>query len=130
MCAVQVKTNDFSDVSQYYIDRALPMAIARVRDIARTSPPEAVDALVDALIHEDNRGNLYDDCGFLVGLLQASGHLVPHNQQVDYFQSPLAIYKTAEPIVACKGMSAAFCSSLCPATWSEALELCMVRHKI
>ncbi|KAK9859317.1 hypothetical protein WJX84_011010 [Apatococcus fuscideae] len=78
----EVKTNDFSDVSQYYIDRALPMAIARVRDIARTSPPEAVDALVDALIHEDNRGNLYDDCGFLVGLLQASGHLVPHNQQM------------------------------------------------
>ena len=79
---VQVKSNDFSDLSQYYIDQALPMALARVRDEANASPPEAVDAVVDALAHEDNRGNLYDDCGFLASLLRALGHMAPSSQQV------------------------------------------------
>ncbi|KAK9854442.1 hypothetical protein WJX84_004440 [Apatococcus fuscideae] len=78
----EVRSNNFSDLSQYYIDQALPMAIARVRDSMQTSPPEAVHALVDALTHEDNRGNLYDDSTFLAGLLQALGHLVPHNQKM------------------------------------------------
>ena len=81
-----MRSNNFSDLSQYYIDRALPMAIARVRGGTNTSPPEAVHALVDALTHEDNRGNLYDDSTFLASLLQAAGHLVPHNQKVRLFE--------------------------------------------
>ncbi len=86
---MQVKTNDFSDLSQYYLDRGLPMAIASVRDESHASPAEAVDALVDALAHEDNRGNLYDDSGFLASLLQALGHLAPGNQQVSPGAFPL-----------------------------------------
>ena len=58
------------------------MAIASVRDEAHASPPEAVDALVDALTHEDNRGNLYDDSGFLSSLLQGLGYLAPANPKV------------------------------------------------
>ena len=80
-----MKSNNFSDLSQYYIDQALPLAIAGVRDSTQTSPPEAVHALVDVLMHEDNRGNLYDDSTFLAGLLQALGHLVPDSQKVCLF---------------------------------------------
>ena len=53
----------------------MALAIGSVRDRAGFTPPEAVDALVDALRYADNSGNSFDDSHMRAAHLAALGHV-------------------------------------------------------
>jgi len=53
-----------------------------VRDRAGYTPPEAVDALVDALKYADNSGNAFDDSHMRAAHLAALGHVRVQSQEV------------------------------------------------
>ena len=62
--------------------QALALAIGSVRDRAGYTPPEAVDALVDALKYADNSGNAFDDSHMRAAHLAALGHVRVQSQEV------------------------------------------------
>lgn len=51
------RPNDFSDRATYYVKNIIPQAIARVRDIANTSPLDARKFLMEKLRFNDNSDN-------------------------------------------------------------------------
>ncbi len=53
-----------------------------MRDRAGYTPPEAVDALVDALKYADNSGNAFDDSHMRAAHLAALGHVRVQSQEV------------------------------------------------
>ena len=53
-----------------------------MRDRAGYTPPEAVDALVDALRFADNSGNAFDDSNMRAAHLAALGHVRVQSPEV------------------------------------------------
>ena len=62
--------------------QALALAIGSVRDRAGFTPPEAVDALVDALMYADNSSNIFDDSHMRAAHLAALGQVRLQSQEV------------------------------------------------
>ncbi len=60
----------------------MALAIGSVRDRAGFTPPEAVDALVDALRFADNSGNVFDDSHMRAAHLAALGQVRLESQEV------------------------------------------------
>ncbi|XP_078444171.1 TBP-associated factor 2 isoform X2 [Wolffia australiana] len=67
--------NDFHDVPEYFVLKAIPQAIASVRAADGTSPREAVEFILQLLKYNDNSGNPYSDAHWLAALVQSMGEL-------------------------------------------------------
>ncbi|KAL8826525.1 MAG: hypothetical protein Q9191_003749 [Dirinaria sp. TL-2023a] len=63
------KPNDFSDRAAYYIQCAIPQAVAKVRDNGRTSPIRARKFLFEKLRYNDNSNNEFSDSHYLAILM-------------------------------------------------------------
>ncbi|TLD15568.1 uncharacterized protein PgNI_00361 [Pyricularia grisea] len=73
------RPNDFSNKMQYAVQRAIPEAIARVREKGRC-PREAQQFLLEQLQFNNNTGNEYSDHFYVAGLLDAlATSLIPDN---------------------------------------------------
>ncbi|EJT74461.1 TATA-binding protein associated factor Taf2 [Gaeumannomyces tritici R3-111a-1] len=74
------RPNDFSNKMQYFVQQAIPGAIARVRDKGRC-PPEAQRFLLEQLRFNNNAENEYSDHFYVSSLLDAlATSLVPDTE--------------------------------------------------
>jgi hypothetical protein len=66
-----LKPNDFSDLGEYALLKALVEAIGTCRDAGGRTPPEACELLVEMLEDNDNSANAFGDDYYLAALLRA-----------------------------------------------------------
>ncbi|EKG22223.1 hypothetical protein MPH_00402 [Macrophomina phaseolina MS6] len=66
-----VRSNDFSDRSQYLVQCAIPRAIAKVREPSGKGLMRAKKWILDKLKFNDNSHNEYSDCYYVATLLSA-----------------------------------------------------------
>ncbi|KAL8995508.1 MAG: hypothetical protein Q9169_004768 [Polycauliona sp. 2 TL-2023] len=64
------RPNDFSDRAAYFIQCAIPKAIAKIRDTHGRSPIRARMFLLDKLKFNDNSDNEFSDCHYLATLME------------------------------------------------------------
>ncbi|KAI9836925.1 MAG: hypothetical protein M1838_004949 [Thelocarpon superellum] len=65
------RPNDFSDRAAYYIQCAIPQAMAKIRDHHGKAPIRAKRFVYEKLKFNDNAGNEYSDCHYVAGLMTA-----------------------------------------------------------
>ena len=65
------RRNDFSDRALYYMQRAIPRAISRVRDNSGRATPRARSFLLDKLKFNDNSNNDFSDSHYLALLMRS-----------------------------------------------------------
>ena len=67
--STMARSNDFSDRASYYVQCAIPQAIATVRDGANRAPMSVVTFLLEKLKFNDNSNNEFADCHYLAILM-------------------------------------------------------------
>lgn len=65
------RPNDFSDKKSYYVQAAIPAALARVRGGLEFCPKEAREFILDQLIYNNNDENPFSDHFYIAKLLEA-----------------------------------------------------------
>ena len=78
----RMKANDFTDLSEYFVRGAVPVALALARDRDGNSPPEALDFLIEVLQNNNNGGNPYTDDNLVAGAIEALGFSKPGAEHV------------------------------------------------
>ncbi|KAM0754710.1 hypothetical protein T439DRAFT_120001 [Meredithblackwellia eburnea MCA 4105] len=68
------KTNDFTDLTEYFLRKTLVTAISMVRDEKGRTPPVVLQFLVDLLAYNDNLGNKYSDAFYISTVMSGLGH--------------------------------------------------------
>jgi len=69
----QPRPNDFSDGRQYFVQKAIPTALAQIRDGSGKCPIEAKRFILDQLRHNNNSENEYSDDFYVAALIRALG---------------------------------------------------------
>ncbi len=69
----QVAPNDFANLAEYHVLKALVEAVGACKDAAGVTPPEALELLLELLDDNDNSQNEYDDGHYLGALLLLLG---------------------------------------------------------
>jgi transcription initiation factor TFIID subunit 2 len=65
------RSNDFSDRASYYVQCAIPQAMAKIRDNSGKTPFEVRKFLYEKLRYNDNSNNEFSDAHYLVSLMNA-----------------------------------------------------------
>ncbi|KAI9880148.1 MAG: hypothetical protein M1830_005177 [Pleopsidium flavum] len=79
------RSNDFSDRTTYYIQCAIPQAIAKVRDNVGKAPLRVKRFLFDKLKFNDNSNNEFSDSHYVATLMVAlTESLIPKNEPSGY----------------------------------------------
>lgn len=65
------RPNDFSNKKEYYIQLAIPMALAKIRGGQSCCPEEARHLILDQLVYNNNDDNPYADHFYVAQLLEA-----------------------------------------------------------
>ncbi|OWA54791.1 Transcription initiation factor TFIID subunit 2 [Hypsibius exemplaris] len=68
-----VKQNDFHDLVRYYLQKKLPVCMARIRNSHNVCPSEIVTVLLDLWKYNENRRNFYSDAYYRAALIEAMG---------------------------------------------------------
>ncbi|KAK4058342.1 hypothetical protein OIO90_000500 [Microbotryomycetes sp. JL221] len=68
------KTNDFTDIGEYFLKKTLLTAISMVRDDKGQTPPVVLQFLLDLLQYNDNLGNKFSDTFYIVSIMNALSH--------------------------------------------------------
>ena len=63
--------NDFTDLTAYYVQNAIPRAISRIRNESGGCPPHVQKWILDVLRYNDNSNNSYDDCYYVANLMRS-----------------------------------------------------------
>ncbi|XP_053395431.1 transcription initiation factor TFIID subunit 2-like isoform X2 [Mercenaria mercenaria] len=70
-CPSIVRQNNFVKFQQYFILKAIPMAMAQLRNMHNICPPEVVRFLLDLFKYNDNSKNKYSDNYYRAALVDA-----------------------------------------------------------
>ncbi|OQR68760.1 transcription initiation factor TFIID subunit 2-like, partial [Tropilaelaps mercedesae] len=71
-----VKQNNFSNFQQYFLQQAIPKAMAGLRTVHRICPPEVLAFLLDLFKYNENSKNRYSDCYYRRALIDALAETV------------------------------------------------------
>ncbi|EPX74829.1 TATA-binding protein associated factor Taf2 [Schizosaccharomyces octosporus yFS286] len=84
------KSNDFSNISEYYVKCAMVKAFANVRDRKGITPSSVKKLLLDLLCFNDNANNEFSDSHFICLLIESLvDALIPRGETVQYaFSNP------------------------------------------
>jgi hypothetical protein len=86
----QPKPNDFDNMPMYYVKCAIVEALSNIKDPrggAPTTPPDAIELLLDLLKNNDNSRNKYDDDYYVATLIRALGNVSTTVDQREYYYS-------------------------------------------
>ncbi|OZJ04517.1 hypothetical protein BZG36_02242 [Bifiguratus adelaidae] len=79
------KPNDFSTLTEYYVQKAIPIALSQIRDDRGQCPLPVQRLLLDLLKYNDNTGNVFSDNYYVSTLITAMGNALtalPRDQDV------------------------------------------------
>jgi len=77
--------NDFTDLTAYYVQNAIPQAMSRIRNTQGACPGPVQKWILDVLQYNDNSNNNYDDCYYVANLMRSlADTLSPQTPQPDY----------------------------------------------
>lgn len=102
------KANDFCDFANYFVQKAIPLAMSMIRDSAGQCPKDVRNFLLDLVRYNENSGNPYSDCYYLSALITAVVNTVqpmPNVENaVDLHDSELRefVEKTAQEVDKCQ----------------------------
>lgn len=65
------RSNDFTDFTSYYVQKAIPTSMSRIRNLSGACPTSAQKWLLDVLRYNDNSNNNFDDCHYVANLMKA-----------------------------------------------------------
>lgn len=65
------RANDFTDIPQYFVQKAIPQALALIRDLNGRCPLDVAQFLLDLIRYNENSGNPYSDSAYLASLIRA-----------------------------------------------------------
>ncbi|KAI9597798.1 hypothetical protein BDF19DRAFT_420676 [Syncephalis fuscata] len=82
--ATMPKPNDFSNVSEYFVQKAIIVAMARIKDSSGLCLPEAIVLLLHLLRYNDNSENTYSDSDFIATLISALASAFTHRVEKSY----------------------------------------------
>ncbi|RUP51965.1 LOW QUALITY PROTEIN: hypothetical protein BC936DRAFT_144128 [Jimgerdemannia flammicorona] len=68
------KPNNFSSLTEYFVQKAIPVAVSQIRDERGQAPLKVKHFLLDLLRYNDNTGNTYSDNYYVSTLISALGH--------------------------------------------------------
>ncbi|XP_055350566.1 transcription initiation factor TFIID subunit 2-like [Paramacrobiotus metropolitanus] len=68
-----VKRNDFHHFIRYYIQKNVPIYMAKLRNPVNVCPPEIVNMLLDMWKYNENKRNFYSDSYYRASLIEAFG---------------------------------------------------------
>ncbi|XP_071743330.1 transcription initiation factor TFIID subunit 2 [Lepeophtheirus salmonis] len=71
-----IKQNDFSNLQSYFLQKEIPVAMAKLRNAHRICPPEVLKFLLDLFKYNDNSKNSHADNYYRAALVEALGHTV------------------------------------------------------
>ncbi|KAI8597334.1 hypothetical protein EDD21DRAFT_327148, partial [Dissophora ornata] len=78
------KPNDFSSLAEYYVQKAIPIALANIRDERGYCPVKVRQFLLDLLRFNDNTGNVFSDNFYVSTLISALAHsFIPSRSKHD-----------------------------------------------
>ena len=77
----QLKPNDFRNLVDYHVKKAMVTAIGLACDKKGISSDKAVQFLFELLDQNDNSENEYDDCYYLAAVIRAVGNLQPKDRR-------------------------------------------------
>ncbi|KAK9353644.1 hypothetical protein V1523DRAFT_410452 [Lipomyces doorenjongii] len=70
------QTNDFSDFSTYFLQKAIPLALSDVKDGTGQTPLPIKEFLLDLLRYNENSNNTFSDCYYLGTLMTAISNAI------------------------------------------------------
>ena len=73
----QVKANNFSNLTEHFVNQAVVDAVAETREGGGSSAPEVMDFLVELLTFNNNLVNPWDDSHWRANVLAALGAALP-----------------------------------------------------
>lgn len=65
------KANDFSDFSMYFIQKAIPLSLSRIRNSYGRCPKDAQQFIMDLLRYNDNTSNTFSDSYYISHLISS-----------------------------------------------------------
>lgn len=71
-----IKQNNFSNFQHYYLQKAIPVAMAGLRTAHGICPPEVIRFLLDLFKYNDNSRNHYSDNYYRAALVDALGNSI------------------------------------------------------
>merc|ERR1719391_839575 len=71
-----IKQNDFADLQKYFLQKEIPVAMAKLRNSHGICPPEILKFLLDLFKYNDNSKNTFSDNYYRQGLVKALGETV------------------------------------------------------
>lgn len=72
------KSNDFQDFGDFFLQKAIPLFLARVKDDNGNSPPVTRGLLYNLLKYNDNSSNDFQDCFYITTLVESVVQSVVH----------------------------------------------------
>ncbi|KTW26896.1 uncharacterized protein T551_03358 [Pneumocystis jirovecii RU7] len=76
------KSNNFSNLSEYYVQCIIPIAMSKIRDKKGNSLIQIKKFLIDLLRYNDNSSNEYSDCYYICTLLNSlASTLITENKE-------------------------------------------------
>lgn len=66
-----VRSNNFSDLQMYYLQKSLPVAMANLRTVHNVCPTEVVRFLLDLIKYNENSKNKFSDTYYRASLIDA-----------------------------------------------------------
>lgn len=73
------RSNDFQNFMQYYVQKAIPIAISTVRNESGSAPLRVQRFLLDLLKYNDNANNSYTDAFYIADLIRSLGNTLISN---------------------------------------------------
>lgn len=71
-----IKQNDFSNLQSYFLQKELPVAMAKLRNVQGICPPEVLKFLLDLFKYNDNSKSNFSDNYYRAALVDALGETV------------------------------------------------------
>lgn len=69
------RANNFSDLAAYFVQKAVPQALSRIRDqTTGRCPPEVCSFILDLIRYNENSENPYSDSYYMVNLLESAAN--------------------------------------------------------
>jgi transcription initiation factor TFIID subunit 2 len=66
-----VKQNNFNDLQQYFLQKNLPIAMGKLRNMHNMCPNDVITFLIDLVHYNENGKNLFSDCYYKAALIDA-----------------------------------------------------------